>query len=131
MPPNVAEQPLPTVVDDVNPSPQDIDNPVGSLQELCHRENLFGPSYRFDELSKQPDEQGNFTCICCVDGQDEEVLFEAKGTGSKKKHAKKEAARGVLRCLAGQDDDGLFEARGKRSKKKPAKKRLPGESSTK
>ena len=127
MPPDVGRPPLPVVEDDVNPRPQDVDNPVGSLQELCHRENLFSPTYREDEL----DEQGNFTCICCVYGQDYEVLSEARGTGSKKKQAKKEAARGVLRCLAGQADEGLFEARGKGSKKKPAQKRLPGESLTK
>ena len=123
--------PLPAVEDHVNPSHQDVDNPVGSLQELCHREKFFCPTYRLVEQAQQPDKDRKYTYICCVAGQDDEVLFEAIGTGTKKKQAKKEAARGVICCLAGQDDDVLFEARVKGSKKKHAQKRLPGESSTK
>ena len=124
----MGQRPLPAVEDNVNPSLQDVDNPVGNLQELCHREKFFCHTYREDELKQQPDKDGNFTYVCCVVGEHDEVLFEARGTGSKKKHAKKEAARAVICWLAGQDDEFLFEATAKGSKKKHAKKRLPGES---
>ena len=72
----MGQQPLPAVEDNVNPSLQDVDNPVGNLQELCHVAEEFFPTYREDELKQQPDKDGNFTYVCCVGGEHDEVLFE-------------------------------------------------------
>lgn len=94
----------------VEDTPQD--NPVGTLKELCNRERIKRPTY--EAYGDQPDEWGNYTCFCSVDTADdgeEPALIQCCAMRSKKKQAKKEAARGVLDQLTGRNPRTTEEAK--------------------
>ena len=108
------QPPLPAVEE----TPQD--NPVGALKELCNREHLNSPTY--EAYGDQPDEWGNYTCFCSVDTADdgeEPALIQCCAMRSKKKQAKKEAARGVFDQLTASNPRRTEEAKEEESVMSP------------